>query len=205
MRKPARLERDGAMTPRDRVWAAIRDFGKGNTFSVAEIMLLSEQRADTVLPYIGGLTKAGYLEQGAKRPTNRPRREFRWFSLVRDIGVEAPRVDVNGKAVTQGIGREQMWTGMRATKGDFDWRELKQSCPHPVSLYEIKTYLTFLQRAGYLAITQQSRGTVPARYRLVKARNTGPRPPLVTREKQVMDGNSGEIVYDPKANKWGVK
>ncbi|MDP1674087.1 MAG: hypothetical protein Q8L65_13385, partial [Burkholderiales bacterium] len=83
MRRPARLERAGAMTPRDRMWAAIRDFGKGNTFSVAEIMLLSEQRADTVLPYITGLTKAGFLLEAEKRPTNRPRREFRWFYLER--------------------------------------------------------------------------------------------------------------------------
>ena len=57
MRRPATLERAGALTPRDRIWAAIRAFGTagGIWFSVAEIMVLSEQRADTVLSYLTGL------------------------------------------------------------------------------------------------------------------------------------------------------
>lgn len=209
MRKPARLERAGAMTPRDRMWAAIRDFGVGNTFSVAEIMLLSEQRADTVLPYLDGLCLAGYLDPGVSRPTHRPRREFRWFSLARDVGVEAPRVDANGKPVTQGIGGEQMWNAMRAMKGDFTARELSVTAStehHVVAHATAQRNARDLAHAGYLAVTKESTGGRGSEryYRFVKSRNTGPRAPLITAEKQVMDGNTGEIVIDLKALKKGA-
>lgn len=209
MRKPARLERAGAMTPRDRMWAAIRDFGMGNTFSVAEIMLLSEQRADTALPYIGGLSKAGYLVEGNERPTQRPRREFRWFSLVKDVGVEAPRVDANGKPVTQGIGGEQMWNAMRAMKGDFTARELAVTAStehHAVAHATAQRYARDLAHAGYLHIAKESTGGRGSEryYRFIKSRNTGPRAPMITAEKQVMDGNTGEIVIDLKALKKGA-
>lgn len=203
MRKPARLERAGALTPRDRMWAAIRDFGVGNTFSVAEIMFLSEQRADTVLPYIKGLNLAAYLTAGVERPTQRPRREFRWYALVRDVGVEAPRVDSNGKQVTQGIGGEQMWNAMRTMKGAFGARELSIAASteeHVVAHATAKRYARELAHAGYLAIARESTGGRHSErlYRFIKSRNTGPRAPLITAEKQVMDGNTGQIVYDPK-------
>ncbi len=208
MRKPARLERAGAMTPRDRMWAAVRDFGKGNTFSVAEIMLLSEQRADTVLPYVNGLAKAGYLESGVERPTNRPKREFRWFSLARDVGVEAPRVDANGKPVTQGIGGEQMWNAMRAMKSAFGARELAIAATteeHAVAHATAKRYARDLATAGYLKVARESTGGRHSErlYQFIKSRNTGPRAPLITAQKQVMDGNTGQIVCDLKAIKKG--
>mgnify|MGYP001620106106 CR=1 FL=1 len=95
MRRPACLERAGALTPRDRIWASMRSFGKGNGFSVAEVMVLSEQRADTVLSYLAGLQKAGFVEISgngkAQRPALRPRRECNVYYIVRDIGVDAPR------------------------------------------------------------------------------------------------------------------
>jgi hypothetical protein len=203
MRKPARLERAGALTPRDRMWAAMRDFGVGNVFSVAEIMLLSEQRADTVLPYVKGLGIAGYVKADRERPTLRPRREFQWFTLVRDIGVDAPRVDADGKPVTQGIGGEQMWNAMRAMKGAFGARELSIAAStedHAVALATAKRYARELARAGYLAVVRESTGGrhTERLYRFIRSRNTGPRAPLITAQKQVMDGNTGDIFYDPK-------
>lgn len=203
MRRPARLERAGALTPRDRIWAAIRDFGVGNVFSVAEIMLLSGQRADTVLPYVNGLVKAAYVDKNSPRPTKRPRREFQWFSLVRDIGIEAPRVDANGKPVTQGRGRDQMWNAVRATKGEFGAHDLALAAStdeHAVAYQEAKTYARALEHAGYLQVTTPSTGGQgkERKYRFIKSRNTGPRAPMITKQKQVMDGNTGAIVYDPK-------
>lgn len=203
MRKLARLERAGALTPRDRLWAAMRDFGVGNTFSVAEIMLLSEQRADTALSYVKGLQLAGYLEYFAPRPNNRPRRELQWFRLVRDVGVEAPRVDANGKPVTQGIGGEQMWNAMRAIKGAFGARELSIAASteaHVVAYETAKRYARALAQAGYLAVVRESKGGRGAEqlYRFIKSRNTGPRAPLITSERQVIDGNTGEIAHAMK-------
>jgi len=202
MRRPARIERAGALTPRDRIWAAIRCFGKDDTFSIAEIMVLSEQRDDTALTYVNGLVKAGYLTTTLlqRRPTCRPRREFRRFALARDVGVDAPRVTGEGEPVEQGSGREQMWRAMKVLK-DFDCRELAAAAstePHPVSVEEVKTYARYLARAGYLQITLRGGSHRARRYRFIRSRNTGPRAPIVTRQKQVLDANTGDIVHDPK-------
>lgn len=215
MRKPARLERAGALTPRDRLWAAIRRFRCGAPFSVAEIMVLSGvrgdealdlggvARADSTLDYIRGLAAAGILAAGEDRPVDRPVRELRWFRLVKDIGVEAPRVDKNGKPVTQGIGGEQMWRAMRALKGTFGARELSIAASteaHVVEHATAQRYARELAHAGYLAIAKESTGGRGSErlYRFVKSSYTGPRAPMITAQKQVMDGNTGRIVYDPK-------
>ena len=203
MRRPARLERAGALTPRDRIWAAIRCFGKDHVFSVAEIMLLSGQRDDTALTYLRGLEKAGFIRPGAPEgtpPTLRRRREFRRFALVRDVGVDAPRVTGDGAPVEQGAGREQMWRAVKVLK-DFDCRELAAAAstePHPVSVEEVKTYARLLARAGYLQLTVRGGSHRAARYRFILSRNTGPRAPIVTRLKEVQDANTGAIVYDPR-------
>lgn len=201
MRRPAHLERAGALTPRDRIWAAIRSFGRSDPFSVAEIMVISGQRADTVLSYLQGLTMAGYTCEplpSRKRPVTGPaRRECRRFYLARDVGVEAPRVTQDGRFVTQGAGRDQLWRSMRVLR-EFDCRELAQAASteaHPVSVDEASTYAKLLARAGYLVPGKGPKKSV--RYRFVASKNTGPRPPLVQRDKSVMDGNTGEIVWRP--------
>lgn len=209
MRRPARLERAGALTPRDRIWAAIRAFGRDDHFSVAEVMVLSDQRADTVLSYMTGLEKAGYITWvGARelnRPAARPRREFRRLWLKRDVGADAPRVDTDGKPVTQGIGREQMWRAARALK-EFDYRELAAAASteqHAVSLQEAQTYYRFLKAGGYLRVAVpgvKGPDGKPERVRFLRARDTGPRAPIVTRDKSVMDGNTGEIVFKGAVN-----
>lgn len=200
MRRPAKLERAGALTPRDRIWSAIRAFGRDDHFSVAEIMVLSEQRADTTLSYMGGLEKAGFITwvgaRDAARPIHRPRREFRRLFLKHDVGVDAPRVGADGKAVTQGIGRDQIWRAVRVLK-TFDCNQLAAAASteqHQVALDEVKTYVKFLTRAGYLTQECKASGPHPARYRFVRARDTGPRAPLVTRDKSVIDGNTGMAV-----------
>jgi hypothetical protein len=205
VRRPARLERAGALTPRDRIWAAIRMFGRDHVFSVAELLLLSEQRADTVLTYLRGLERAGFVRPGAPQgtpPALKRRREFRHFALVRDVGVDAPRVNGEGRPVEQGSGREQMWRAMKALR-TFDYRELAAAASterHQVSPDEAQTYCRFLRLGGYLLRESHAKyGTngTAERLRFIRSRNTGPRAPLVTAEKCVMDGNSGAIVYDP--------
>lgn len=205
MRRPAKLERAGALTPRDRIWAAVRIFGPslgGPWFSVAEIMVLSDQRADTVLSYLTALSKAKFVEVVADiraAALGERCRVLRKFQLLRDVGVEAPRVDADGKPVTQGIGRDQMWRAMRVVK-NFDCRALAaaaSTAQHPVSIEEVKTYVRFLTRAGYLA-DRPGIGRIATSYSFIRSRDTGPRAPLVTRDKSVIDGNTGAVVYEPR-------
>jgi len=196
VRRPARLERAGALTPRDRIWAAIRSFGK-EQFSCAEIMFASGQCAETTLRHARALTLAGFLHEGAARHITPRRREFDQYRLARDVGVEAPRLTEEGKPCTEHLGQQQMWSVMRKTKGAFDWRELVQACPHPVTLHLAKVYLRLLGRAGYLVVSRKARGTIPARYCFMRARDTGPRAPIISGHAVVMDGNTGAVVYDP--------
>lgn len=198
-RRPAHIERAGALTPRDRIWAAIRALGDGATFSGAEVSMLSEVHVDTVMTYVAGLVAGGYVEMSAtRRPAGkRNRPPFALLSLVRDVGVEAPRVSKDGKPVTQGRGREQMWTTLRVLRNfNADELALAASTPeHVVSTEEAVYYVGALNKAGYLALTAPSKPGTKARFRFLRARNTGPRAPLIQRDKSVMDANTGEVVW----------
>lgn len=209
MRRPARLERCGALGPRDRVWAAIRIFGsapfpEAQEFSIAELMAMSEQRGDTVLPYVKGLEKAGYIEPAPRwLPDGRVRARFmlRRYRLVRDVGVDAPRVDAHGRPVTGGLAQQQIWTVVRKKKEDFDWRDVHQGCDVRMTVDTLKAYLAALERGGYMRVTAEARPRWPSRYRFIRARDTGPRAPLVDRDGRVIDGNTGAAVHEPKEAK----
>lgn len=198
-RRPAHLERAGSLTPRDRIWAAIRALADGATFSGAEVAMLAEIHVDTVMTYVAGLVAAGYVEMSAtRRPAGkRNRREFALLSLIRDVGVEAPRVNKDGTPVTQGLGREQMWMAIRVLKS-FNADELALAASTPaqsVSTEEAVYYVGALKKAGYIALTAPSKPGTKARFRFLRTRNTGPRAPLVQRDKSVMDANTGEVVW----------
>ena len=221
-RRPARLERAGALTPRDRMWAAMRALAVSRDpdteawFSPAEVHFLVNVRAeqpvhvDSVISYLEGLAKAEppyvALADG-DRPAGRKRTELFLYRLVRDVGVEAPRVTRDGKPVTQGIGTERMWTAIKALR-EFDYLEIAQAATDEsctVRLEAAKTYLYYLERAGYVVLVSPCvRGAghwSKARYRFIRAKNTGPRAPLITREKEVMDANTGVVVWPPKGEK----
>ena len=201
-RRPARLERSGAFTPRDRIWAAIRAFRHTHAtsalFSPVEVMSLTGMHVDTVLSYMQGLTAAGYLQLAeAKRPELKPRREFAQYRLARDCGVDAPRVTAEGKPVTAGQGREAMWQSLRVLR-DFNADELASAASvsgRMVSSEEAVNYVYHLKKAGYLAETAPARPGTKARFRFLKSRNTGPRAPIVGRDKSVMDANTGEVAW----------
>jgi hypothetical protein len=167
-------------------------------------MVLSGQRDDTVLSYLRGLEKAGYVSAcGEVPPALKRRREFRCYTLVRDIGVDAPRVKDDGSPAEENAGREQMWRAMKILK-EFDYRELAAAAStekHRVSPDEAQTYARFLKLAGYLAVSRPAKfgnvNSAAERLRFIRSRNTGPRAPIITREKQVLDGNSGGVVYNP--------
>lgn len=196
MRRPARLERAGPLTPRDRIWSAIRALQE---FSVADVMHLSEVRDDTALSYLRALERAQYVEAAPSSHYAARRREFRRYRLVRDVGAHAPRVTADGEPVRQGRGREAMWNYMRRAREDFSWRDVAYFASTPetrIAPDEAQYYCRALERAGYLRIVSPSRGGrngTPVRYRFAAGRDTGPRAPIVTRAKEVMDANTGEI------------
>lgn len=196
-RKPIELERAGMQTPRERLWSAAR---KLRRFTLMQLQDATKPvvRFDTCETYLRCLVKAGYLAAG---PVQRRKVGFgeAEYELVKDC-LDAPRLDRDGKAVTQGLATLAMWRAMQILKS-FDWQDVQRAATLPagrgaavqVTAQTAKSYVNVLGRAGYFKTMQEAKPGTPARYRLV--RNTGPHAPAVTRRKVVFDRNAGEFAW----------
>lgn len=195
-RKPVHITSD-AKRPEGRqvIWDTIRELG---TFTVSEIEDRTRIKEATIKTYLRGLTNAGYLVRcDQERPANQTRYQPAVWKLIKDIGVDAPRVTKAGGDVGQGMGRENMWRTMRMHRS-FTWRDLAvlaSTEDHLVSEEEAKHYTRYLRRAGYLMELQKGGPGKLAVYRLLPSRYTGPRPPMIQRVRQVFDPNLGEVVW----------
>ncbi|MEO5344198.1 MAG: hypothetical protein H7842_12850 [Gammaproteobacteria bacterium SHHR-1] len=188
----------GGKSPRQRVWERVR--AQGKPFELADVRPADMNRA-TCYSILKGWQAAGIIAE-ISHPQRKITERLTW-ELIRDQGLEAPRVNRQGQPVTAGRGNEAMWAQMRHFLSDFDYRELAahaSSRLHPVAGDSAKSYLHALAQAGYLIETRAAvrQTSSPARYRLDPRRNTGPRPPMVQRNKQLYDPNLGRIVWsDP--------
>ncbi|WP_153001044.1 hypothetical protein [Thiomicrospira sp. XS5] len=151
-------------------------------------------KQDNVSYYLRGWERAGYLsvEPCAQRG------QAKVYTLVKDTGVNPPRVNVKGKPITQGDKRLQMWNTLRITR-QLNYRELAAMAStddQPIAVNDAQDYLFNLYRAGYLIQVSPScnSGTL-AVYRLKPAMNTGPKPPLVQRTQVVIDQNLRQVVW----------
>ncbi|MDC8804252.1 hypothetical protein PRZ61_12450 [Halomonas pacifica] len=197
-RKPVHLTAD-AKRPEGRqvIWEAIRRL---RTFNVGDLEIATYLKEATIRSYVEALAKGGYLQ----RAQGQPRREARFppvtWTLIRDVGVEAPRLTKQGKPCTAGLGREQMWRTMRII-GEFDLHSLAVQASteaHPVSHREAEYYIRYMHRAGYLHQVAKGGPGRPGRYRLIPSRYTGPGAPQVQRIRQVWDPNREEVVWRPE-------
>lgn len=198
-RKPVTTEYQGGKGPRQRAWEAIRAL-KGQEWTCVQIAAASRVIDGTVGSYLNALVKAGVIEI-VRHEKARGHATERFFMLVKDEGLEAPRVKKDGSRVTQGLAQEQMWRALRMLKGDINWRELAalaSSSRIPVAPAAASDYLAMLNRAGYLIVTHEGKPGTQARYRLKPSRNTGPRPPMICRTKIVYDPNEDKVVWQPE-------
>ena len=200
---------------RQAIWEEIRlrKFG----FTASEVADAAKAHIDTVGTYLRGLEAAEIIskyevvpfivaDDGAiVRDETRESRTPDGWMLVKDVGIEAPRVRADGSPVTQGLPREQMWRTMRSkSTADFDFRDLALwSSTDDVSVNEgdAKDYLLNLAKAGYLiqvSAAKFGKDVRPARYRFDQRRNSGPKPPMVQRMKTVFDPNLRKIVWFPE-------
>jgi hypothetical protein len=195
-RKPVHLELKGGKGPRQRIWEAICAL-EGQPFSTTDVLPAGAHRTTAEI-YLRSLALAGYIEQGdaaSSEVTNRPRQMWR---LVRHAGLDAPRLDREGNAVTQGRGNEAMWQMIRHFLPEFDHRELAahaSSQEHPISQESARRYADALHQAGYLIVAKEPTRHRPRRYRLDPARNTGPKSPMIQRTSAVYDQNLNQIVW----------
>lgn len=203
-RKPVHLKpAKGRTTGREAIWAAIREL---KTFTGADLEKKTRQNMDTIRTYMRALAKAHYIEESSSETKKHYARNYTVviWQLVKDIGVEAPRLTNKGEPVTQGRNRENMWRAMKMIN-EFDYLDLAVHASteeHPVSHEDAKDYIKYLHKAGYIVMTQPGKAgraatATKARYRFVPSKNTGPLAPMVQRIKHVYDPNLGEVVWTP--------
>lgn len=171
---------------RDGIWVQIRNRRR---FTAPEINRATDIPIKTITDYLKCLEAGGYLTSA------KPGRAARVYKLIKDTGVETPRVQRDGAPVTQGLGNEQMWRTMKSLK-QFTWRDLAihaSTDAQPVTEEQAKSYCGWLHKAGYLVALQIGSSNVPTTYRF--ARDTGPKPPQIQRVKQVFDANERQVVW----------
>ena len=193
-RKPIELEMTGMLTPRERVWSAIR---KLRTFT----MLALQDTARPLVPwhtaqtYLKWLMSAGYVVAvaGQGRTAGKEKFDQVQYRLVKD-SFEAPRVTRQGGPVSQGTATLAMWRAMKVLK-EFDYIDVQRAASvGPACLVKpssAKAYVNDLALAGYFSQKRPAKPGTPARWRLV--RDTGPHAPAITRRQGVFDRNLGQF------------
>jgi hypothetical protein len=198
-RKPAILELAGGKSQRQRAWEAIRGLAGINdgTFTAADISRCSKVEIDPVREYLKGLSAGGYvciINPDASRAGGRSVKNV--FELMRDNGVEAPRVRRDGTEVTQGRGTEAMWAAMTALDSFNYWliAELAQVKPGTAC-----SYCLALGKAGYLDILTVGKGIgkggIATVWTVSSLHRMKPRAPMITRLKAIYDPNIHQIVW----------
>lgn len=207
-RKPIHLQAAGKLTPRDRIWTAVRalkqftfvvisDYVVKNAPDEAHVRRIEEE---TIKTYVESLVNAGFVRH--LNPKRKVRYERALFELVRDVGVHAPRLTKAGEPVTQGAGRLAMWRVMRKLRR-FTRAELAAKASteaHQVAVEDARSYVHHLVKAGYIAVVVPGRPNHPEVYSFVPSRNTGPLAPQIQRVRHVYDPNLGRVVWHPEAD-----
>lgn len=181
-RKPAHLEYVGGKSPRQRIWENIRANKTGFTVKDLVGSLPGTIHADSTRCYVKALAAGRFLQFDEA---------LNHYTLIKDNGVEAPRVRKDGSLVTQGRAQENMWRTLRTLAYPVNHHELAgiaSTKEHPVNPIAARDYLLNLKLAGYLDKSQ-------GKYRLLPAMNTGPRPPMIQRIKQIYDPNVGKVMW----------
>jgi predicted transcriptional regulator len=190
-RKPVHIESTGPRNDRQAIWEAVRRHPDASfTVNCIRGWLKGSTRRDKIRTYLNALVNGGFLVL-EKSPSGRQNR----YRLIRDTGVEAPRVRANGQRVRQGETQQRIWKSLKILKG---WNSLNAivaqiTTDHRrVPTSTVKSYLKHLEKAGYILI--KGKGT-QAEYCLIPARYSGPRAPMVQRTKQIYDPNTGEVAW----------
>lgn len=191
--RPAHLIMVGGKSPRQHIWEAIRSVNAGpkalTTYAVARKSGLDDQ---AVRAYFRDMEKAGIVS----KVRNVDRFDAEW-TLIKDEGVEAPRVTKDGKISKYAAGAENIWRALRIL-GEFSAAEAATAASVngvTISEFGAHVYLSGLAKAGYLTRSGGTAGD-KTRFRLVPSRYTGPKHPIYQRDfKQVYDPNLDQVVW----------
>ena len=175
-----------SLSGRDLIWAAIRRQDQNAGWRVTDLVLATRLPRHTIRDYLTGLRAAGYVTSQAEAGAPHER----LYRLVRDCGVDAPRVRRDGTLLPP-TGRERMWRAMRIL-GSFGVVELRHAASEggpAVSQGEAEHYCRALCQAGYL------KRLASQRYLFVGAMDSGAHAPQILREYRVYDPNLDRIMW----------
>lgn len=185
-RKPAHMVIQNGKSNRQRVWEMIRKHPEG--ISCYTLSRRTDLNDETVRTYVNSLRKAGYLKRGTGVGDRTE------FLLVHDVGTEAPQLRLDGTPSQQGRGTEAMWRTLRMLD-EVNATELAMyaSTAAATSIATAKSYLKWLNWAGYLTVVTPAQPGKQARYCLSYGMYTGPIAPMIQRQGQVFDPNTGKV------------
>ena len=187
----AQLKPSGVLNMRERAWAAMRELRQ---FTLVDLGMKAGVSSCRLRDYLRGLLNAGIVRRLGVETNLAAVPMFTKivYELVKDCGVEAPRVRKDGVLLPDG-GQQRMWTAMRVLR-NFNVRDLVYSASlpgHPVADSAAESYCRWLERGGYLRRDVAEAGGGLVRWHIVKL--TGARAPQILRVKQLFDPNTGEI------------
>ena len=176
-----------APTDREKMWAAIRQERRFTKCKIAELAGCNNFQ---VKDYLLGLMAAGFVARIESLS-----RHLSVYELVRDTGVDAPRVRKDGTLLPLGS-RARIWATMRILK-TFTAMELVNaaSLPEaPITRAEALRYCRWLTLGGYLA--ESGLGSPDTQWTFIPARFTGAKAPQILRFQRLFDPNTGAVVYE---------
>jgi len=172
-------------------WAAMRALTqRDGSFALLDIAARCPAVSEnTIACYINACQRDGHVEIVGERPPTRPTgRPFKLYAVKAPERLEAPfeKSDVNARF---GAAHQQLWTAMRAMPR-FTTRELAVNASTDELKIGSDTARIFcwkLERAGYIQeLGRDGRWRV---LRLRPGKSTGPIPPAITGEGEVIDRN----------------
>lgn len=187
-RKCSHLEMRDGKSNQQRIWEALRNMAGSSSYYLVSRKTGIHHR--TVKRYIDSLSVEGYLEV-VGRIHGEPE-----FKLVRDNGVDCPRIKAGQQESFAETGQEIMWRTMRIL-GQFCASDLvfQAERTSPIKLTTAQRFLKRLKRAGYFDVVCKSSPGVSEQYRLRSYMNTGPIAPIAQRDGQVFDPNLNQVTF----------
>ncbi|OED43588.1 hypothetical protein ACH42_09760 [Endozoicomonas sp. (ex Bugula neritina AB1)] len=186
----------GVSSQQELIWQQVRHLRQ---FTISDLQKAITRQCrgmneSAINAYLIRLTNGGYLEK-EKSVNGSGHKKWLW-TLVKDSGVETPKLKINGEPSAAGRAKEQLWRTMKVIS-EFNYFELSAAASTevvPVAVGTAKAYIRSLHQAGYLVKIRKGKTGNPARYRTVPTRIRGPKPPMVLRNKAVFDQNLMQVM-----------
>lgn len=173
------------------LWDGMRKAKDG--WTIKDIAWQTSMHIESVRDYLKCLQAGGFVAPVGEHRAFKP---GKWRVIKRPL--EAPRLRPDGKEVTQGRGRENMWRTMKRLHAGWTPRELKVAASTKdvlIAEEEARTYVRALEKAGYLRVTDKAKPGTMAKYAFIPTKDTGCKPPEIQRIKSVFDPNMQKVVW----------